>query len=287
MKIKALQERLNYWHTKYPGLFVERLKNGDRNPFLSIINTIMVADVTPRVSWLDKEVLESFVDELVKPFLMDKKGFKKYVTESNPEILKPVLDLIKRHRDKIIDSEISGMAELNINGIKEVITKDEIIKHGVRTGRLITKRKDVIDLQKNLISYKKHLYGGNISEPDIDESPSSVKVKSELPERLDQIFDCVSKYNTVMGILVEKKFIQPNTYIWKNTNNGYKSLICALMKDFEAKGYLKFDIKMNWLLCKKICCNTFRVKISSNKTYYSASLSNDLKNLIPPASTIG
>jgi len=109
---------------------------------------------------------------------------------------------------------------------------------------------------------------------------------AELPDTLYEIFESTSKYKTVMEILVSKQFLHPQTYIWKDKKAGYKGLICAIMKDFEAKKYLKPEISMSWDLCKRLTNNSFKVKINGNKTYFNATLPPVYKDLIPFASTI-
>ena len=89
-----------------------------------------------------------------------------------------------------------------------------------------------------------------------------------------------------MNLLIEKDYCEAGTNIWKNKESGYKGLICALIKDIEAKGYLKKDISMSWDLCRLISFNSFKVKITGNKTYYDASLEPTMRNFIPLASTI-
>jgi len=117
------------------------------------------------------------------------------------------------------------------------------------------------------------------TQPNANQSP-------ELPETLVQLFEYPSKYKAVMEIFVDKQFIHAQTYIWKDEKANNKSLMCALLKDLEGKGYYKQEIKMNWNLCKAICKNTFHVTIGSNKTYYNADLDNKMKDLIPFATTI-
>lgn len=117
--------------------------------------------------------------------------------------------------------------------------------------------------------------------------PQSInKPKPESPEKLEQLFEHISKYKSVMKILVANQLIYPQTYIWKDKKAGYKGLVCAIIKNIEAKGYLKSDISMSWDLCKLISLNSFKVEINGNKTYFNATLPPQYINLIPIASTI-
>ena len=88
----------------------------------------------------------------------------------------------------------------------------------------------------------------------------------------------------IMDLLVSKYYIQKTTYVWIDKNSGYKSLICAFLKDLEAKKYFKPNINLNWEMADIIIQNSFKIKIGSNKTYYSAELPLNLKDLIPPIS---
>jgi len=244
MKIKALQERLDYWQTKLPGLFVESFKNGDRDPFLATIYTIMVADNTPGVSWLDKEVLESFVDELVKPFSTDIQGFKKCVKESNPEIIKPVIDLIKRHRDKIIDAEVSGIAVISENGITEQITRDEVIRHSVRINKILMTKNDVVEVYKDLINYKKSFFNGSTKvQNTVPESRNKLGQPSlseydpnKLISELDEIR---SSENLLWKGLPMNKVISHFTVMTTTKNkNGEVFLTTQQLISFLRKGFL-------------------------------------------------
>lgn len=121
------------------------------------------------------------------------------------------------------------------------------------------------------------------NNPEALPPPPIAKQKTE---KLEQLFEYTSKYKTVMEIFVDKQFIHAQTYIWKDEKANNKSLMCALVKDLEGKGYYKQEIKMNYELCKTICKNTFHVTIGSNKTYYNSALPRTMIGLIPFASTL-
>lgn len=108
--------------------------------------------------------------------------------------------------------------------------------------------------------------------------------KNNYPKKLIDIFINTKAYYMIMDLLVSKYYIQKTTYVWIDKNSGYKSLICAFLKDLEAKKYFKPNISLNWEMADIIIQNSFKIKIGSNKTYYSAELPLNLKDLIPPIS---
>lgn len=172
MKNIILKERLDYWKKEYPNR--KFLEPG--SPLFLMINE---ADQTPGISWLKPEELIDFVDESVKTFMnLGLKGLRQAENESKPELLKPVIDLMKKHQNKIINSEISGDAEILIDGIRERITIDEINRHSLRMNKIMRTRYDVAEVLKDLIYYKRNLY----QLPDQEKTHSQAEQPS-IPEK--------------------------------------------------------------------------------------------------------
>ena len=102
------------------------------------------------------------------------------------------------------------------------------------------------------------------------------KPKSELPEKLELLFEHISKYNEIMEILVSEKLIQPNTYIWIDEKKGNKALLVALIKDLHAKKYYKKNKRPTNEQIKKICRNSFGWEISIDTVKHAKATDFDL-----------
>ena len=86
--------------------------------------------------------------------------------------------------------------------------------------------------------------------------PENTKLK------LIDIFEDISKYVHIMGLLVEKKNIQEHSFIWKDTCKGHKSTIINILKDLSNKGYYKSEYTpVTNQFCIDIAKNTFNIKI--------------------------
>jgi len=109
--------------------------------------------------------------------------------------------------------------------------------------------------------------------------------KPELPERLELLFDSISKYKAVLEILVSKGFIQPNTYIWKDVKKGNKAFLAALLKDLHGKMYYKENVRLTSWQIQAICKNTFGWEIGIDTIKHAKANNFDFE-FIPPASTI-
>lgn len=291
MKNRVLQERLKLWQNKYPSLFKAELKNGNRNPFFEIISKIILrADNTPEVSWLEKEVLEAFVDELVTSFVnLAIGGLKSAELMQNAGLTKPVFDLIKAHRDRMIDAEISGNVEINIDGIRDFITKDEIIRHSVRTGKIILKREDVISLQKDLIAFKMGLYKDIAVSCETHNYSNKKSRNSESTKQITTLFEAFSspsKYSFIMNLLVTNKYCNTGNYIWIDNKGSAKGTIVYLLNFLHKQGYFKENTMLKKNEIVLIAKNTFGVDISESTAKQSKVEDTNLSKLIPLASTI-
>jgi len=117
--------------------------------------------------------------------------------------------------------------------------------------------------------------------------PSQIKKskKQELPEKLELLFDSISKYKTVMEILVEKEYVHPNTYIWKDEAKGNKALLASLIKDLHGKVYYKKNTKPTNQQIKAICSNSFGWSVSIDTIKHAKADDFDF-SFIPYASTV-
>lgn len=77
-------------------------------------------------------------------------------------------------------------------------------------------------------------------------------------------FDTQAKHDKMAGILVENRYICPNTFNWVDRKKGKKGVIVALLKTLEAQGYFKKELIFNDNLIMDLCSNSFGVKLSSS-----------------------
>jgi hypothetical protein len=113
----------------------------------------------------------------------------------------------------------------------------------------------------------------------------NAKQSSELPEKLELLFESIAKYKKVMEILVSKKLIHSNTYIWKDEKNGNKGYLVALIKDLHGKKYYKDNTRPTIKQIKAICDNTFGWKVGIDTIKHTKATDFDF-SFIPPASTL-
>ena len=105
------------------------------------------------------------------------------------------------------------------------------------------------------------------------------------PEKLELLFKSISKYNTIMEILVSKNLVQPNTYIWKDEKKGNKSYLAALIKNLHSKGYYKENTRPTNPQIMAICKNSFGWDVGLDTIKHINALDFDF-TFIPIASTI-
>jgi len=133
----------------------------------------------------------------------DKEKERKY-SEKGYKLLKPVLDAIIKHvnsesyREYIVKQQITGKNTFEFGGVNGVIDIEAIKLHANRIGKQILMRKDVEEIEKDLVKYSREIY----SLP-IDDS------KLLFTTKLDQ-----SRMKAIHQYLYEEKFIEPDEASW-------------------------------------------------------------------------
>ena len=110
------------------------------------------------------------------------------------------------------------------------------------------------------------------------------KSKSDESLTLSDIFDEISKYKTIMEILVNQKLIHSGTYIWKDETKGNKGYLASLIKNLHGKQYFKGNAKPTSKQIELICKNTFGWNVSDGTIKHTKPDDFDF-SFIPPAST--
>ncbi len=105
------------------------------------------------------------------------------------------------------------------------------------------------------------------------------------PEKIELLFEHISKYNKIMEILVSKGLISQGTHLWKDEKNGNKAYLVAIIKNLRTKGYYKNNARLTNEQIVKICKKSFGwvVGIDTVKKTKTNSFKLDF---IPLASTI-
>lgn len=121
-----------------------------------------------------------------------------------------------------------------------------------------------------------------IKTPLLEELPNKL---NELPPLyLCQVFVSTSKYNQIMGILVEQKKCHPDNHLWIGTEKGDYSYLAAILKYLFNQGYYKNN-RLSHKQIKEIIKNTFGLDIGIDCIKRAKPDNFDLK-IIPHASTL-
>ena len=125
------------------------------------------------------------------------------------------------------------------------------------------------------------------SKKDDAPAPKAEEQGNNKPEPLNltliDIFEDISKYVHVMGLLVKKKNIQQHTFIWKDARKGHKSTIINILKNLCNKGYYKSKYAfVTNQFCIDIAKNTFNIEVKMS----TAEKSKDSLDYIPYATAI-
>jgi len=118
--------------------------------------------------------------------------------------------------------------------------------------------------------------------------PDPGKIKEEVlksPLKLIDIFEDSSRHNSIMKLLVEKGFCQPNTFIWKDEKKGNKGYLAAILKYLHSQGYYKDNKRPTIEQIQEIASNTFGWSMSIDIIKKTKPEEFEL-DFIPPASTM-
>ena len=149
---------------------------------------------------------------------------------------------------------------------------------------------DIIPLYKEQHPLDEVVYRSK-SNNDLTEKDSSIKDGNDKiedgeknPLYLADVFESASRYNHIMGILVEQKKCQPESHIWIGNEKGDYSYLAAILKYLRAQGYYKINKITNEQI-KEICMNTFKWEISIHCIVRAKPEKFNLE-IIPLASTL-
>ncbi len=103
--------------------------------------------------------------------------------------------------------------------------------------------------------------------------------------KLLDFFNSKANYDYIMNLLVEGRYCQEGTFIWKDEGGGNKSLLAAMLKYFHKQGYYKNNKQLTSEQIKEVAQNTFGWELSID-TIKRAKVDNPSLTFIPIASTI-
>lgn len=165
------------------------------------------------------------------------------------------------------------LEEIELQNIKDTIKHDYPVGiakwYNLTNGGHIPKDKTAFELfiskliEPNIIVY---LQGKALAEYySFLESSLVIRNKSEVEyTTLQQLFKSPEEYVEIMALLVKEKLCQEETFIWIDSESGWKSSISAIIKYLHSKGYLIRKPKNSEI--ELIIRNTFGVKVSK-ETY--------------------
>jgi hypothetical protein len=148
-----------------------------------------------------------------------------------------------------------------------------------------------LDLDLNLLPAKEfQVWFLNEFKDEVNrEEPKQTRfIKKETgatPQNLSEIFDSISRYKFIMNLLVERKYCEPNTYLWKDEGKGNKRLLVAILKFLHTQGYYKKNMRLTNEQIKSIAQNTFGWSISID-TIKKTKTGDFILTFIPLASTV-
>lgn len=88
--------------------------------------------------------------------------------------------------------------------------------------------------------------------------------KNDATLKLSDVFESPTKYKLIMDLLVKKSFCQKDTFIWRDSKGGSKTLLISILKHLHALGYYKDGKRLKEEQIKIISKNTFSVELSSS-----------------------
>lgn len=140
-----------------------------QNYVIGLVQLCAVA--THNVPSFDKLIVDFVAGLALLPFYLKTKDVQQGAELE--QLMKPVLDLlIERvksddYRQNLIDHELSGDEFFSVNGVTVPLTKDALLKHIGRTNSIPITTKDIAEIEKSLVEYKRHQFGNH----DSDQSP--------------------------------------------------------------------------------------------------------------------
>jgi len=148
------------------------------------------------------------------------------------------------------------------------------------------KKEEIVNLLKFKIQGVENLKGSLLEKIHFLNGLHGSKQEQNSPTlKLSDIFESNSKYEFIMKLLVEKKYCQPETFIWADEKKSNKSTIISIIKYLYKQGYYLKNKKPTSNQIKLIAQNTFGETISESLIKQHKTDENILK-FIPIASTI-
>lgn len=75
------------------------------------------------------------------------------------------------------------------------------------------------------------------------------------------VFEDTSKYVKIRDILVNKEYLEPITFIWKDTSNGHKSTLINIIKTLHLKGFFQNSHVITNEFCIDLVKNTYGIEV--------------------------
>lgn len=223
---------------------------------------------------LNEEKIAVFVEnnlKFVHQSYLDLKKDRTYFNNGIAKIIKnenTSLDALHSLRLQIASLVIENPSSVDVKNLK--MLSDVAIEKRVY--------EDII--REKVVSHQKE-ETANQSSLEIQDN----KNEKQNHEKLGMFFESTAKYKAVMEILVNKKYIFPNTYIWLDESKSNKSFLASLLKNLHGKKFYKKNIRpSNKQICV-ICKNTFGIDVGIDTVKRAKSTDFNF-NFIPYSSTL-
>lgn len=170
-----------------------------------------------------------------------------------------------------------------VTSMPKIITHSSVKEYGYYAGIL----NSVYDLAMEYPKMFKDFFQSKEAQKPTStpEAPETNTSTEEIkPKQLIDLFEKPLLFPKIIKILADNDYCDRHTYVWKDSGSGNKGIFAALMKNLHHKEYLRRDFN-NAEEIVEIAINTFKFKISA-RTVRGSNLSDDLKDLIPYASSL-
>lgn len=259
-------------------LFIESIKTfNDQYSLYLLSNTSIEKVLTDAKLFLNNDLLERFYHFCKNEILIlqdtlqliKKKNFH-YINNNEKEII----------QDIFFENFNFGLSDYPRINIAHNINFPEDLFDGIK-GNFDYFEKKIDELDSFSISDKANKILIPISEND----NLKEDIVQKQPLMLKDVFADDSKYECIMGLLVNEGYCQSGTYIWKDFKSRYKGLIASILKYLHFQNYYKEKTGISNDQIREIALNTFRVPIEID-TIKKAKPSKFNLDFIPESSTL-
>lgn len=159
----------------------------------------------------------------------------------------------------LIDKEIPSLDDIHgstlifgFHDYKALFTPQVMDEHLHKYCQMVRERQIAIN-QKLTLSLN----------PATDKAEDKDKKDVRTPHNFEliNVFEDTSKYVKIRDILVNKTYLEPITFIWKDTSNGHKSTLINIIKTLHLKGFFQNSHVITNEFCIDLIKNTYGIEV--------------------------